>query len=95
MAVIAVVECPAARKFVWGIDSKVRAVAGYTLNGEELHIFKRLEMERHESFEFICELFVGVLQAVVNRFAKGFEIAVKMIVQALFLQKLPVTLNQV
>ena len=50
-------------------------------------------MERQERFQFIDELFVGVLQAVVNRFAKGFEIAEKLLYRHLFFKNFLICVN--
>jgi len=60
-----------------------------------MNIFKRLEIKRHECFQFVVELFVAVCQAIVNGIAKGFEVAVKLVVQTFFFQKFPVTFDQI
>ena len=74
---------------------EILPILNYTLDGEELHVFKRLELESHERFEFVAVLFAAVCKAIVNRVAETLEIVVKMIVQTFLLQKFPITFNQI
>ena len=52
----------------------------YTLNGQEMHAFERLEIEGHECFEFAGEFFAAIVKAIINCRTEGVKVFVVLIV---------------